>query len=263
MELEGTPRVLNSASAGGSGLWVLSSRPGSRSLPCYWPLITGAQMALEGLDGPGRWGSRGHFGNSRQALTWVAFFGETWLGRFLWSRRKIQIGNKVEQNTHTQTQIQTQTRTQTQTQTQTHTHTQTHVVFLLLSLEHHPTEGTLRNRHIHLCGVSRFQADFFSGQGALASKCLDSEATRSTSLQSAKLTKFVNRQNQGCGITSVMQGSPRFTWGFRLWEALCVVSQKWSFPTILGMASPCFPRKSNEDWSLAAGDVLPFPAQLI
>ena len=46
--------------------------------------------------------------------------------------------------------------------------------------------------------------------------------------------------DQGCGIkgfipTSVIQGNPLFTWGVGLWEALFVVSQKWSFPTALFM----------------------------
>ena len=44
---------------------------------------------------------------------------------------------------------------------------------------------------------------------------------------------------QGCGIkgfipTSVIQGNlPLYIWGVSLWEALFVVSQKWSFPTTL------------------------------
>ena len=43
---------------------------------------------------------------------------------------------------------------------------------------------------------------------------------------------------QGCGIkgffpTSVIQGNLPFIWGLSLWEALFVVSQKWSFPTAL------------------------------
>ena len=43
---------------------------------------------------------------------------------------------------------------------------------------------------------------------------------------------------QGCGIkrfitTSVIQGNPLFIWAAGLWEALFVVSQKWSFPTAL------------------------------
>ena len=33
--------------------------------------------------------------------------------------------------------------------------------------------------------------------------------------------------------TSVIQGSPLFMWGVSLWEALILVSQKWSFPTAL------------------------------
>ena len=33
--------------------------------------------------------------------------------------------------------------------------------------------------------------------------------------------------------TSVIQGNPLLIWGVGLWEALFVVSQKWSFPTAL------------------------------
>ena len=44
--------------------------------------------------------------------------------------------------------------------------------------------------------------------------------------------------NKGCGIkgfipTLVIQGNSLFIWGVGLWEALFVVSQKWSFPTAL------------------------------
>ena len=47
-----------------------------------------------------------------------------------------------------------------------------------------------------------------------------------------------NASKKGCGIkgfipTSVIQGNPLFLWGVGLWEALFVVSQKWSFPTAL------------------------------
>ena len=43
---------------------------------------------------------------------------------------------------------------------------------------------------------------------------------------------------QGCGIkgflpTSVIQGNPPFYEHNSLWEALFVVSQRWSFPTAL------------------------------
>ena len=43
---------------------------------------------------------------------------------------------------------------------------------------------------------------------------------------------------QGCGIkgfipTSVIQGNPRFYDQISLWQALSIVSQKWSFPTAL------------------------------
>ena len=48
----------------------------------------------------------------------------------------------------------------------------------------------------------------------------------------------VGLDSQGCGIkgfipTSVIQGNPLFAWGVSLWNALFVVSQKWSFPTAL------------------------------
>ena len=46
-----------------------------------------------------------------------------------------------------------------------------------------------------------------------------------------------------CGIkgflpTSVIQGNLLFLWQVCLWEALFVVSQKWSFPTALGQRHP-------------------------
>ena len=49
---------------------------------------------------------------------------------------------------------------------------------------------------------------------------------------------FASGQNQGCGIkgfipTSVIQGNLPLDMGVSLWEALFVVSQKWSFPTAL------------------------------
>ena len=47
---------------------------------------------------------------------------------------------------------------------------------------------------------------------------------------------FPNKENQGCGIkgflpTSVIQGNPPLYEENSRWEALSVVSQKWSFPT--------------------------------
>ena len=55
------------------------------------------------------------------------------------------------------------------------------------------------------------------------------------SYRTAALTRTLN---QGCGIkgfipTSVIQGNPRFYDQISLWEALSIVSQKWSFPTAL------------------------------
>ena len=57
--------------------------------------------------------------------------------------------------------------------------------------------------------------------------------------------------DQGCGIkgflpTSVIQGNPPSYEQNSLWEALSVVSQKWSFPTALVLTHShvaiCFPR---------------------
>ena len=55
----------------------------------------------------------------------------------------------------------------------------------------------------------------------------------------AKKPRFVSLPEfQGCGIkgflpTSVIQGNPALYEDNSLWEALSVVSQKWSFPTAL------------------------------
>ena len=54
---------------------------------------------------------------------------------------------------------------------------------------------------------------------------------------------FSKRSKQGCGIkgflpTSVIQGNLPLYEENRLWEALSVVSQKWSFPTALRQKVP-------------------------
>ena len=63
-----------------------------------------------------------------------------------------------------------------------------------------------------------------------------SSIPQGTFIASQEVGRSIMVSGQGCGIkgflpTSVIQGSPLLYEQDRLWEALSVVSQKWSFPT--------------------------------